>query len=138
MAVLYGEFAVIFLITGDADRFKEIAGDSKRLESETGLSIAARIPPTRNMAAGHRRHKLTASCLDHPGIVYRISAVLSGLGINIESMETKTYPAPVSGAPLFQLVAEIGVPSHINNRELRERFEEIQERENIDIEAWQE
>jgi glycine cleavage system transcriptional repressor len=137
MAVLHGEFAVIFLFTGDRERFEKIADDSQKLESETGLSIAVKIPPTRSLAAGYRRYRLTASCMDHPGVVYQLSAVLGGLGINIESMETKTYPAPVSGTPLFQLDAQIAVPPNVDYHELRKRFKEIQERENIDVETWE-
>jgi glycine cleavage system transcriptional repressor len=72
--------------------------------------------------------------MDHPGIVYQISAVLSSLGINIESMETKTYSAPVSGTPIFQLEANLAVPSRSNINQLRQRFSEMQREENIDIE----
>ncbi len=72
--------------------------------------------------------------MDHPGIVYQISAVLSSLGINIESMETKTYSAPVSGTPIFQLEANLAVPTRTNINQLRQRFSEIQREENIDIE----
>jgi glycine cleavage system transcriptional repressor len=66
--------------------------------------------------------------------VYQISAVLSSLGINIESMETKTYSAPVSGTPIFQLEANLAVPTRTNINELRQRFSDIQREENIDIE----
>ena len=72
--------------------------------------------------------------MDHPGIVYRISAVLSSAGVNIESMETKTYAAPVSGTPIFQIEANLAVPTRTNVNELRQRFGEIQREENIDIE----
>ena len=72
--------------------------------------------------------------MDHPGIVYQISGVLSSLGINIESMETKTYSAPVSGTPIFQLEANLAVPTRTNINQLRQRFSEIQREENIDIE----
>jgi glycine cleavage system transcriptional repressor len=71
--------------------------------------------------------------MDHPGIVYQISAALSALGINIESMETKTYAAPVSGTPIFQLEADIAIPVRTNINQLRARFAEIQREENIDI-----
>ena len=72
--------------------------------------------------------------MDHPGIVYQISAVLSALGINIESMETKTYAAPISGTPIFQLEAEYcRFRSRTNINQLRARFAEIQREENIDI-----
>jgi len=72
--------------------------------------------------------------MDHPGIVYRITAVLTALGVNIESMETKTYSAPVSGTPIFQLEAILAIPVRTNINQLRERFGEIQRDENIDIE----
>jgi glycine cleavage system transcriptional repressor len=71
--------------------------------------------------------------MDHPGIVHQISNVLSSMGINIESMETETYAAPVSGAPIFRLEAEISVPITTNINSLRERFVEIQREENIDV-----
>ena len=71
--------------------------------------------------------------MDHPGIVYRISNVLSSMGVNIESMETKTYSAPISGTPIFQLEANLAVPTRTNVNQLRERFAEIQREENIDI-----
>jgi glycine cleavage system transcriptional repressor len=72
--------------------------------------------------------------MDHPGIVYQLSGILSSLGINIESMETKTYAAPVSGTPIFRLEANISIPTRININSLRERFAAIQKEENIDIE----
>jgi glycine cleavage system transcriptional repressor len=63
-----------------------------------------------------------------------LSGVLSALGINIESMETKTYAAPDSGTPIFRLEANISVPAKVNINALRERFFEIQRQENIDVE----
>jgi glycine cleavage system transcriptional repressor len=72
--------------------------------------------------------------MDHPGIVYLLTGILSGFNINIESMETKTYAAPVSGTPIFRLEAEISVPTKTNINALRERFAVVQKEENIDIE----
>ena len=52
--------------------------------------------------------------MDHPGVVHRLSALLSEMSINIESMETKTYPAPVSGTPIFRMEADLSVPAGLN------------------------
>jgi glycine cleavage system transcriptional repressor len=60
--------------------------------------------------------------------------VLSGFGINIESLETLTYPAPVSGTPLFRLQAHLAVPTRTNIDEVLEHLERLQRDENIDIE----
>jgi glycine cleavage system transcriptional repressor len=133
MAVFCGEFAVIVLISGELDRLAKISADCRGIEVETGLAIATKTPAARAAAESFLPYKLTASCMDHPGIVYRISNVLSSLGVNIEALETKTYSAPISGTPIFQLEAELAVPTRTNINQLRERFAEIQREENIDI-----
>jgi len=133
MAVFCGEFAVIVLISGDGGKLAEIGRNCRDLEDKTGLAISIKTPSMRNPPEAFLPYRLTASCMDHPGIVYRISGVLSSLGVNIESMETKTYSAPVSGTPIFQLEANLAVPAKTNINQLRERFNEIQREENIDI-----
>src|SRR6266496_3381277 len=121
-------------LSGESGSLVKIANDHTHLEVETGLTISIKTPATRKPAESFLPYQLTASCMDHPGIVYRLSGVLSSLGINIESMETKTYAAPVSGTPIFRLEADISVPTKTNINALRERFAAIQKEENIDIE----
>jgi glycine cleavage system transcriptional repressor len=133
MAVFCGEFAVIVLIGGDGSKLVKIANDYREIEAETGLTISLKTPAIRKTAESFLPYKLTASCMDHPGIVHQISTVLSGMGVNIESMETKTYAAPISGTPIFQLEADLAVPTRTNINQLRESFAEIQREENIDI-----
>jgi glycine cleavage system transcriptional repressor len=133
MAVFCGEFALIILISGEGGNLHKIANHYRELEIETGLAIAIKNPTSRKPTESFLPYKLTASCMDHPGIVYLITGILSGFGINIESMETKTYAAPVSGTPIFRLEAEISVPTKTNIHALRERFAAIQKEENIDI-----
>ncbi len=133
MAVFCGEFAVIVLISGDGNKLVKVANDYREIEAETGLTISLKTPATRKTEESFLPYKLTASCMDHPGIVYQISNVLSSMGVNIESMETKTYAAPISGTPIFQLEADLAVPTRTNINQLRERFAEIQREENIDI-----
>jgi glycine cleavage system transcriptional repressor len=134
MAVFCGEFAVIVLISGEGGKLVKIGRDYREIETETGLAISIKTPSTRSPPESFLPYKLTASCMDHPGIVYQISAVLSAVGVNIESMETRTYAAPVSGTPIFQLEADLAVPTRTNINSLRERFAQIQREENIDIE----
>jgi len=134
MAVFCGEFAVIILITGGAGELHKLAGTIHELEGETHLTFSVKTPAERRSSDSLLPYRLTASCMDHPGIVYTLSRELSRLGINIESMETKTYAAPVSGTTMFRLEAAISVPVKTSLNELRERFAEIQREENIDIE----
>ena len=134
MAVFCGEFAVIILISGDSGSVSKISSEYRGIENETGLSVAIKTPSARKTAEFFLPYKLTATCMDHPGVVYQISGVLSSLGVNIESMETKTYSAPMSGTPLFQLEADVAVPARTNINSLRQRLEQLQRDENIDIE----
>src|SRR5262245_16081189 len=134
MAVFCGEFAVIILISGPASGLTQITGTCKAVEESTGLSVAVKTPAAKKVAESFLPYKLTASCMDHPGVVYRISDILSTLGINIDSMETKAYSAPITGTPLFQLEAKLSIPARVNVNHVRDRFNAFQHEENIDIE----
>src|SRR5438445_4066554 len=134
MAVFCGEFALIILITGESGTLVKTSNAYHELEIHTGLTISIKTPSTRKPTESFLPYRLTASCMDHPGIVHKLSQILSRHGINIESMETKTYAAPVSGTPIFRLEAVVSIPAKTNINALRERFAEIQREENIDVE----
>src|SRR5215831_20739356 len=122
MAVFCGEFAIIVLISGDKAGLAEVGRRCREIEKETGLSVAVKTPAARKSGELYLPYRLMASCMDHPGVVYRISDILSSMGINIDSMETKAYSAPVSGTPLFQMEAKLSVPTRVNINQLRHRF----------------
>lgn len=134
MAVFCGEFALILLISGAGRELRKIADSSKELAAQTGLNIWVKSPSKREPEASSLPYNLTVSCMDHPGVVYKLSSILSRFGINIESMETKSHAAPVSGTPIFRLEASISVPTKVNVNALRSRLEEFAREENIDFE----
>lgn len=134
LAVFYGEFAIILLISGEGSSLAMISQNRHVIERESGLTVNVKQPSNRKPREFVLPYKLVASCMDHPGIVYHISGLLSGMGINIQSLETTTYPAPVSGTPLFQLEAQLAVPTGTDINDLRERLDQLQGNENIDIE----
>lgn len=133
MAVLAGEFAFMVLISGDERGITTIAEKRQALASETGLDVYIRKPGERKKIPASLPYRFTASCMDHPGVVHRLSTILSDLGINIESMETETYAAPDSGTPIFRMEADLAVPANVNINRLRSHLNEIELRENIDI-----
>src|SRR5262245_51531936 len=96
MAALSGEVAIIILISGATEKLAAIARDYHEVEKATSITVVVKTPSA-DKSEVSLPYKLIASCMDHPGIVYRITRVLSRLGVNIDSMETKTYSAPVSG-----------------------------------------
>jgi glycine cleavage system transcriptional repressor len=133
MAVFCGEFALILLVSGESQQLRKVA-DTSELAAQTGLNIWLKTPSKREPDLSSLPYKLTVSCMDHTGVVYRVSSILSRFGINIESMETNTHAAPVSGTPIFRLEAFVSVPTRVNVNALRARLEEFAREENIDFE----
>lgn len=133
MAVLAGEFAQIVHISGEPGSLSAIVRDATRLGEETGLTIWTKQPSGKKAPEPSLPYQLVASCMDHPGVVHRLSTVLSKQGINIESMETQTYAAPVTGAPIFRLEAVITIPARVKINALRSVLETMEREENINV-----
>ena len=72
--------------------------------------------------------------MDHPGIVHRLTHVLSEEGVNVVSLDTSVGQAPTTGTPMFTLVLDAQIPSSVDLSELRERLLAVGEEENIDLE----
>ena len=134
MAVFCGEFTIILLVSGEGAALDKVSKSLSSLSAQTGLAFSSKRPANEAQSPSALPCKLMASCLDHPGVVHQLSNTLSGLGVNIESMETKTNEAPMSGTPIFEMEARLSVPSSVNLHELRRLLDEIGARENIDIE----
>jgi glycine cleavage system transcriptional repressor len=137
MAVFGAEFGILVLVSGTGDEVAKIAGEARSLEQKTGLAVVTR--PTK--APSEHRKATTIPCvviaeaLDHEGFVRAVSMGLHRAGVNIVSLETVAYNAPVTGSPLFRLEAEIDVPREVALAKVREAMAEVAERQNIDIEV---
>jgi len=137
MAVFGAEFGILILVSGTPDEVASIARDARTLEQKTGLTVLTR--PTKSPSE-HRRAPavpclVTAEALDHEGFVRSISSALHKVGVNIVSLETILYNAPVTGSPLFRLEAQIDVPREVSLAKVRDAMREVGERQNIDIEV---
>ena len=70
--------------------------------------------------------------MDHPGIVRNLAAFFSKNGINIEELQTDTYPAPHTGAPMFSVTLTVGIPADVHIPTLRGNFLEYCDDLNLD------
>jgi len=134
MAVFCGEFTIILLVTGKEEALHRVASSLSTLTAQTGLAFTSKHPVTRATSESALPCRLLATCMDHPGVVHQLSSVLSRLGVNIESLETKTEEAAMSGTPIFRLEARLSVPARVNLHNLRQELDGIGQRENIDVE----
>lgn len=97
-----------------------------------GLEV--RIAPALDGAAeAGEALTLTLAGLDRPGIVDQVTAVLSGLGANIETFRTFITAEPHSGAPLFNMEAALRLPSGLSAPDLAAALEAISAEIMVDI-----
>lgn len=133
MAKLGGEFAVLVFVTGSTDALSNL--EAGRADIERELSVTCFMKPTTDALPGGDSlvYHLTASGLDRPGIVESVSEVLASRSINVASLTSRVTYAPWSGTPVFQLEAELQVPSGVPLRQLKDELTDACARENLDF-----
>lgn len=116
MALLGGEFAMILLVSGEADAIDELKQKLPQMGEDIGLTISARETTAPNGAAPTMPYQVSAVAMDQPGIVHGITEFFSSRGINIRELSTDTYAAAHSGTPMFALdmVVDIGVGTKVS------------------------
>ncbi len=134
MARLGGEFAILMLVSFSSERLVDLDKFVEQFRTE-GFKVT--ISQTRQTYAetypdwlGYRIEVFGA---DHEGIVHQVAHELSQLGINIESMETETTLAPVSGTPLFAMNAMVAVPPNLAGKGWEAKVENAGQGLNVDI-----
>jgi glycine cleavage system transcriptional repressor len=114
MARLGGEFAVLLLVSFPQENLTGLDRISERL---TGQGFKITLSQTKTAPAvpraGWPSYTIEVIGADHEGIIHQIAADCSRRGINIESMDTETTRAPISGTPLFSMTARVVVPPDI-------------------------
>ena len=139
VVVLGGYAGLMFLISGDATQIAAVANGLDALERSTGIRAAARrVTDEQVPSAGGRApasFTVTASAIDHEGIIHAITDAVRAHGGNILELETSTESAPMSGSPLFALRMTITLAEHHGSVErLRSALETLSRAQAIDIE----
>ena len=137
MAVLGGEFAVVMLVSMESRALDAFIARTAELEAKLSLKLG--VVPTResareiSAAERGRPYVLETVSLDGQCIVHSVSAVLRRYGINIEELETRTERAPLTGAPLFRMKANVVLGQGVAIGALRRELEELQAVQDLDI-----
>ena len=133
MTVLGGEFAIILLISGSAEALSKIQAEQAELEDALRLKLLIKATKARQPTANKIPYSIKVIGMDHPGIVHRLARFLSEHNINIENLETDSYPAPHTGTTMFavEIIAEI--PADISIGKFRNDFAELCDQQNLDV-----
>ena len=128
---LGGLFVGSVLVELAADRVEALR-EAVRAVDAKGLEV--RIAPALE-AGGPDGEALQFSLVgqDRPGIVREVTAVLSGLDVNIETFETRTSAEPHSGATLFHMEAQLRLPAGLAAAKVQAALEAISGEVMVDI-----
>lgn len=134
MARLGGEFAMLMLVSLPEAALATLDQSLAPLTSQ-GYKIST-LRTEQSYAQSHPGwlpFHIEVHGADHEGIVQEVAHSLSHHGINIESMETGTASAPVSGAPLFSMTALVAVPPKAAGAGWQAELIEVGRRANVEI-----
>lgn len=132
MSVLGGEFALILLISGNKKALDSVLEQREKLEDALKLNILIKSTEARQVPQNQVAYSIKVLGLDHPGIVHRLTRFLSQNDINIENLETDSYPAPHTGTPMFSVNMTVDIPNELATSELRDKFIDLCDEQNLD------
>jgi glycine cleavage system transcriptional repressor len=133
MAVLGSEFAVMMLVSIDSAALEALIARTEEIEARLSLKIGVKLTRENPAPERGRPYSLETVSLDGQGILHSVSAVLRRHGINIEDLETRTDRAPLTGAPLFRMKANVVLGPGVAIGALRKELEELQAAQDLDI-----
>jgi glycine cleavage system transcriptional repressor len=132
MSALGSEFAMLLLVSGNWHTLAKLETELKKLSDSTGITISLR----RTEQKAPRKEVVTYSvdvvCLDQPGIVFNLAGFFSSRGIDIAELNTRSYAAAHTGAPMFAVQLVAYIPSKIHIAALREEFMDFCDQFNLD------
>lgn len=134
MARLGGEFAILMLVTLRDEHVAALESDLETLAAQGYKVTTTRVPRTNAEAhPGWIPYHIEVHGADHEGIIQEVARYLAHRGINIESIESETTPAPISGVPLFTMTAEVAVPPELAAQDWKAGLEDLSHHLNVEI-----
>lgn len=122
MMVLGDEFAMMLLVTGNQECIDNIISKLEETGEKLNLTLIAKETQAQVSTIDRVPYQVSVVSMDHPGIVHNISDFFSSHNLNIEEIETKTYPAAHMGTPMFSLDMIISIPADKSVKALRDEF----------------
>ena len=132
MTRLGGEFAMLLLISGSWHTLNRLEQGLEKLKQRAGLEILLTPTDSAAAAADLLPYAIDVVSIDQQGIVFELSRFLSARGIDIAEVSTRSYAAAHTGAPMFSVQMNVGVPVALSIAQLREEFLEFSDSLNLD------
>lgn len=134
MTVLGGEFAILMLVSGEAEAIDALQTQVNEIEQSLQMRLLIKATTEPGNTDNTIPYAVEVAALDHPGIVNNIASFFSARNINIVNVLTESYSAPHTGSPMFALHMTIGIPADTNIAKLRDAFMTVCDELNLDAE----
>jgi len=115
----------------DADKVDTLRSAVQAVDAQ-GLEVRI-APAVESDGAAGEALQLSLVGQDRPGIVRQVTAVLSGLEVNIETFDTRITAEPHSGAPLFHMDAGLRLPMGLKAAGVQAALEAISAEIMVDL-----
>lgn len=134
MTRLGGEFAVLMLLSlKNENRQKLLDGLEKLNGNQVKVFVKETDLSRLEVFEGFVPFEISVIGADHEGIVHQVSEYLADLRIQVDNMETHVTKAPITGTPLFSMIAKVQSPPEISLPALRDKLEELGYQLGVDI-----
>ena len=134
MARLGGEFAVLMLLSiSDSKRHSLLEELGKLSVNQVQVFVKETDFSRQKVFEGYVPYVISVIGADHEGIVHHVAEYLAELRIQVDDMETHVTKAPVTGTPLFSMLAEVQSPPEISLSQLRDKLEKLGDHLGVDI-----
>lgn len=132
MTALGNEFAMLLLVSGNWHTVAKLETELKKLSESTGITVAMRRTEPRTPRKDVVTYSVDVVALDQPGIVHNLAGFFSARGIDIAELNTRSYAAAHTGAPMFSVQMLIYIPAKVHIAALREEFMDLCDQLNLD------
>ena len=134
MARLGGEFAVLMLLSISDDKRHSLLEELGKLSvNQVQVFVKETDFSRQKVFEGYIPYVISVIGADHEGIVHHVAEYLAKLRIQVDDMETHVTKAPVTGTPLFSMLAEVQSPPEISLSQLRDKLEKLGDHLGVDI-----
>ena len=131
MSNLAGQFAGIIEVSVSDEKYEDLADALANLPD---LIVHTVVGEADADLGDLPMAELEVVGLDHPGIVSRVTEILTNKGVNLVQFASWCETAPNSGDELFRAVAEFELPATVDLESLKSSLEELAEDLAVDIE----
>jgi glycine cleavage system transcriptional repressor len=134
MSRLGGEFAVLMLLSlSNGNPQPLLAGLDTMKTDQVKVFVKETDLARLEVFEGFIPYNISVVGADHEGIINHVAEHLAELRCQIDEMETHVTRAPVTGTPLFSMMAEIKAPPRISLPQLRDQLDELADQLGVDI-----